>query len=152
MRIHRWESKGGKNWIELFKEDVGYSYDSSNGGGNLGNITEAQAIQEINKLLKDSKQYDGITMVLKNSFMDKQERRNLGKKQYGSDIKNAKNKDGYYIEDANGKSLKSGDTANIEGSSGVVEILSISDTAVCMVKSRKSGTTFKIDCQSLVKE
>jgi hypothetical protein len=60
--IGRWESKGGKYWIELNKDDMGYSYNTNNGGGNIGNVPESSAIKDIDEMIKDSIQYDGINM------------------------------------------------------------------------------------------
>jgi hypothetical protein len=37
-RVARWESRGGKHWLELYRDELGYTYRSSSGGGNLGNL------------------------------------------------------------------------------------------------------------------
>jgi hypothetical protein len=60
--VGRWESKGGKYWIELNKDGMGYSYDTNSGGGNMGNVSESSAIKDVEQMVKDSVQYDGINM------------------------------------------------------------------------------------------
>lgn len=47
MFVNRWQTRGGKYWCELYKDEGGYSYKTDNGGGALGNITESQAYQSI---------------------------------------------------------------------------------------------------------
>lgn len=35
--IGRWESEGGRYWVELYRDQNGYSYDGKGCGGSLGN-------------------------------------------------------------------------------------------------------------------
>lgn len=42
--IARWESKRGKDWVELWHDEYGYSYKGNTCGGSLGNATLAQAM------------------------------------------------------------------------------------------------------------
>lgn len=58
MLINRWQTRGGKYWYELYKDDQGFTYKSDNGGGNLGNITEYQAYTQIlDKMAFDDRKY-----------------------------------------------------------------------------------------------
>ena len=45
--VQRWQSRSGKHWIELYRDDLGFFYEGNDCGGNLGNVTEAQARDEI---------------------------------------------------------------------------------------------------------
>lgn len=54
--IARWESKRGKDWIEVYEQtsafDVsGYGYDCRTGGGWMGHVTRDQALAEIERRL-----------------------------------------------------------------------------------------------------
>jgi hypothetical protein len=43
--IARWESRGGKYWVELLLDHMGYTYNSDNGGGVFPqDWTEEQAM------------------------------------------------------------------------------------------------------------
>ena len=35
--VKKWASAKGKYWVELYLDDLGYSYRTDNGGGCLGN-------------------------------------------------------------------------------------------------------------------
>jgi hypothetical protein len=43
----RWESRSGKDWVALYTDRFGAVYESDNGGGNLGNLTAAQAVAKM---------------------------------------------------------------------------------------------------------
>ena len=46
--IKRWTSLRGKYWLELYKDDLGYTYRTDNGGGSLGKIDNLEdAIQAL---------------------------------------------------------------------------------------------------------
>lgn len=45
--VGRWESDGGKYWVELYRDQWGYGYDGKGCGGYLGKITEAEALRWI---------------------------------------------------------------------------------------------------------
>ena len=61
--VKRWQSKRGKYWIQLNEYDTGgFSYRTDNGGGNLGNINEADAIAQVEKRVNDLAKYDGINL------------------------------------------------------------------------------------------
>lgn len=48
--IGRWESDGGKYWVELYRDAYGYGYDGKGCGGFIGKpeaVTEAQAVEFI---------------------------------------------------------------------------------------------------------
>jgi len=47
--LARWESKGGKYWVEVYSDETGQTYRSDDGGGNLGNIGEDAAIEQVEK-------------------------------------------------------------------------------------------------------
>jgi hypothetical protein len=40
--IGRWESEGGRYWVELYREPGGYTYDGKGCGGSLGNEITAE--------------------------------------------------------------------------------------------------------------
>jgi hypothetical protein len=45
VSIARWESRRGKYWVELFHDELGFTYRTESGGGNLGGkIAESDAI------------------------------------------------------------------------------------------------------------
>lgn len=45
--IARWEAKGGKRYIELYRDEFGYGYRGDRCGGNLGALaTDADAIAQ----------------------------------------------------------------------------------------------------------
>ena len=54
MLVNRWQTRGGKYFYELYKDDMGFTYKSESGGGNLGNVSEDQAYQYIVSLLIQS--------------------------------------------------------------------------------------------------
>lgn len=46
--LGRWESTRGKHWVELYKDSLGYTYQSNNGGGNMGSLPDDQtAIKQL---------------------------------------------------------------------------------------------------------
>ncbi len=46
--VARWESRGGKTWIELYADQWGYSYRGNDCGGNRGALADdAAAIADI---------------------------------------------------------------------------------------------------------
>lgn len=50
--IARWESDGGKYWVELYRDKWGHGYDGKGCGGFLGKhdvMTEAQAVERIER-------------------------------------------------------------------------------------------------------
>ena len=50
--IARWESKGGKHWIEVYKDARGYFYREPNGGGTLFSfISDDEAVQKMESIL-----------------------------------------------------------------------------------------------------
>ena len=44
--VARWESRGGKDWVDLFKGEWGYHYSGRDCGGSLGGCitSDAQAV------------------------------------------------------------------------------------------------------------
>lgn len=52
VTIARWQSRGGKYWVELYAEyltadrslEPGYSYRSDDGGGYIGSVDEGTAL------------------------------------------------------------------------------------------------------------
>lgn len=42
--VARWESCGGKDWVELWHDQLGYTYDGNGCGGSLGAATLEQAM------------------------------------------------------------------------------------------------------------
>jgi len=48
--VARWESRGGKRWLELYRDQMGHTYHQDGGGGNLGGgLTDAEAIAALNR-------------------------------------------------------------------------------------------------------
>lgn len=45
--IGRWESDGGKYWVELYRDAYGYGYDGKGCGGFIGKVTEPEAVEFI---------------------------------------------------------------------------------------------------------
>ncbi len=39
--IARWESRGGAHWVEVFRDEYGYSYKANGAGGFIGSSQEA---------------------------------------------------------------------------------------------------------------
>lgn len=64
-KIARWQTRGGKHWFELYQyeDGGGFSYRGDGAGGNLGNMSEEEAIAYIEKRIKAMKEVDGINMV-----------------------------------------------------------------------------------------
>lgn len=48
----KWTSPSGKYWVELYTDRYGATYQSDNGGGNLGNITVIEAIDRMEARIK----------------------------------------------------------------------------------------------------
>ena len=63
LLMARWATRGGRFWIELFRsaDRTTWHYQTDNGGGNLGCVTEAQAMDEMQSHVQAAKQVDGIT-------------------------------------------------------------------------------------------
>jgi hypothetical protein len=56
--IARWESKRGKDWVEVYEQSyfdgvAGYGYDCRNGGGWMGNVTRAEALEQVMRRMAD---------------------------------------------------------------------------------------------------
>jgi hypothetical protein len=52
--IARWESRRGKDWVEVYEQTlspscVGYGYEFRNGSGWFGNFTREQALAEVQR-------------------------------------------------------------------------------------------------------
>jgi hypothetical protein len=48
--VGRWESDGGKYWVELYRDRWGYGYDAKGSGGFIGkheNVSESDAVDYI---------------------------------------------------------------------------------------------------------
>ena len=45
----RWESRRGKYWLELHQTATGWGYREDDCDGNLGAVTEEQALKAMNK-------------------------------------------------------------------------------------------------------
>lgn len=41
--VARWEAKGGKRFVQLYHDVLGYSYETENGGGTLRPMPDDQA-------------------------------------------------------------------------------------------------------------
>lgn len=60
--VARWETRGGKYWYELYKDRLGYTYSGKGSGGNLGDVSEAEAIAHIENYVDGARRIDGINM------------------------------------------------------------------------------------------
>ena len=49
--IARWESRGGKDWVEVYQDRYGFGYEARNGCGCFGSATREQAMAEIQRQL-----------------------------------------------------------------------------------------------------
>jgi hypothetical protein len=45
--IARWESKRGKDWVNVYEHALGYCYDGNGFGGWFGDVTRQEAIASI---------------------------------------------------------------------------------------------------------
>ena len=45
--VAKWESKGGKYHLELFRDDSGYSYRGDDCGGFMGQVSELDAYRRM---------------------------------------------------------------------------------------------------------
>jgi hypothetical protein len=45
--IARWESKRGKDWLELYEDKHGMGYEANGAGGFLGKVTRERAIEDM---------------------------------------------------------------------------------------------------------
>ena len=59
--IARWNTRQNKYWFELYQDELGFSYEGNECGGNLGNISLEEAIQKIEKKV-DYMKSDGFKM------------------------------------------------------------------------------------------
>ena len=50
--IARWESKRGKDWVQVYQDDYGFGYEARNGGGWFGSATREQAMAEIQRQME----------------------------------------------------------------------------------------------------
>lgn len=62
--VARWTSKQGRYFIVLFQDELGYSYESDNGGGNFGDISLARAMNYLEEVVESLKSVDGIQLKL----------------------------------------------------------------------------------------
>ena len=61
-RVARWQSRGGRYWIELHRDRYGYNYRSDNGGGSFGDMPEAFALAQVRARVLDILDFDGISL------------------------------------------------------------------------------------------
>ena len=47
--IARWESRRGKDWVELYKDQWGYGYAANGSGGFFGRVSETRALEEMER-------------------------------------------------------------------------------------------------------
>jgi len=59
--IARWETRGGKYWLELYKDESGYTYKQEHGGGNIGTLDSKIAMDTMERHISYSKM-DGINL------------------------------------------------------------------------------------------
>jgi len=45
QEIARWEAKGGKRFVQLYREGDFFFYETDSGGGNVGASSEAAAVE-----------------------------------------------------------------------------------------------------------
>ena len=51
--IARWESQRKAHWLELYKDDLGFTYSGVNCGGNLGACTLEKALERMERQVTD---------------------------------------------------------------------------------------------------
>ncbi len=49
--VARWQSQRGKYWLELYHDELGYTFKHDSGGGNLGAISEEAALGKMTEWL-----------------------------------------------------------------------------------------------------
>lgn len=47
--VAKWESKSGKHWVTLTRDKHGYSFRAGGAGGYLGNVSESDAVKEMER-------------------------------------------------------------------------------------------------------
>lgn len=50
--VKYWKTKFGRGYYKLYVDEQGYTYESRDGGGNLGPMTEEKAIEALEILMK----------------------------------------------------------------------------------------------------
>ena len=60
--IKRWQTRGNKYWLELYRDENGYSYKGDGCCGNLGDITLDEALARMQWKLDAALAWDGINM------------------------------------------------------------------------------------------
>ena len=60
--LARWETKRKKHWLELYRDQWGYSYKTNNGGGFMGNITQSEALDRCLQIVQQLKT-DGFNLI-----------------------------------------------------------------------------------------
>lgn len=61
--IHTWASRGGRHWFKLYKQGDSYGYHGEGSGGNIGLVSEEDAMKFMQRKLCYAK-LDGINMKL----------------------------------------------------------------------------------------
>lgn len=60
--IARWETRGQRYWYELYRDNMGFTFRSEDGGGNLGYMALDTAMANIEQRVRDAKRFDNINM------------------------------------------------------------------------------------------
>jgi hypothetical protein len=50
--VARWESRRGKDWVELYRDRFGYGYSSRGSFGWFGSVTQEAAMAEIGRCMR----------------------------------------------------------------------------------------------------
>jgi len=50
--VARWQSRGGKHWVEMYQDQYGFGYRADGGGGSFGNVVFQQAWEKVQRVLQ----------------------------------------------------------------------------------------------------
>lgn len=67
VRIARWESRSGKHHVTLYRDQYGVSYVSHGASGFMGNLTDVDAIAQLERRVNDF-QPDALTSPMRRTI------------------------------------------------------------------------------------
>ncbi len=73
--IKRWQTRGGKWWVNLYKSPQGFSYTMPNGGGSFGTLPYVTVILRLRQrmemsLVIDNIKYREVTITRRDPAVD----------------------------------------------------------------------------------
>lgn len=63
--IARWESRSGKHWVDLYRDELGYTYKAPGQGGNLGALSSDSIAVRMIELRLENFQPDANTTPMR---------------------------------------------------------------------------------------